>query len=570
MTIEREKVALTGTELGQLQTDLNGGDGIIAKRLDGPANTRVAALEAGVGIPSLPARAPTAKDDTTRGYAVGSYWRQGDTMFVSRDVTAGAAIWAPIITDRTPVCNAVPGAVAAYGTILLNSAYTGAAINVVRASDSTALDIGFVQIGKQKVLDELALDAFLAGTTGSVATLYDQSGNGNHATQATAANRPIIGRKMIGGVRVITFLGDTGDGTIHFLTLPVGVSVPRNANSQYAAITPMTSVLQNAWWEIGTVSTLETLIYQDNSASVNRIQAQNSSARLYFPARTDPSIFAYITDGSTSTVTQNNAIASAGGGGTGTIAGGQIGNTIRAANYQGRFDLGALIVYGTKHNAATQEAVMSRLYRSFGVAPQSDVNIPYAGDSITYGRTVVTGNERAAQLPLTTGEQYARFNYGIGGRAQSSLTNAYPNEAAQIYDPKKLNIIVLFAGTNDLKANLTGAATWASAVTMMQAARTTGFKILIATMLQRGDFTGAQEAERVTFNSLVRANWQTYADGLLDYAADPIIGTPTFVTSNTVLFADGVHPTEYGDSILASYDAKEISRLVRAYRLALT
>jgi hypothetical protein len=37
-----------------------------------------------------------------------------------------------------------------------------------------------------------SLSDWLGGSTGSVATWYDQSGNGNHATQGTPANRPVI------------------------------------------------------------------------------------------------------------------------------------------------------------------------------------------------------------------------------------------------------------------------------------------------------------------------------------------------------------------------------------------
>jgi hypothetical protein len=82
-----------------------------------------------------------------------------------------------------------PGAAAAYSLNQLNTSYSGAAIRVRRASDSTEQDIGFTE---EFTLDTAALDAFCTGTNGFVAVWYDQSGNANHATQTTTAAQPKI------------------------------------------------------------------------------------------------------------------------------------------------------------------------------------------------------------------------------------------------------------------------------------------------------------------------------------------------------------------------------------------
>lgn len=75
------------------------------------------------------------------------------------------------------------GAVAAYSTRKLRTAYAGPSLQVIRDSDSTTLDIGFV--GGQ--LDTTSLLAFCS-TTGVHAYIniwYDQSGNGNNALPGT-------------------------------------------------------------------------------------------------------------------------------------------------------------------------------------------------------------------------------------------------------------------------------------------------------------------------------------------------------------------------------------------------
>lgn len=80
------------------------------------------------------------------------------------------------------------GAAAAYSLRLLRAAYTGYAIKVRRASDNTEQDIGF----SNNELDTTTIASFCSGTNGFVTTWYDQSGNGNNATQTTAASQPKI------------------------------------------------------------------------------------------------------------------------------------------------------------------------------------------------------------------------------------------------------------------------------------------------------------------------------------------------------------------------------------------
>ena len=98
------------------------------------------------------------------------------------------------------------GAAAAYSLRKLRTAYTGSAIEVRRASDNTTQDIGFVD-GE---LDTSTLATFCSGTNGFVTTWYDQSGNGNDATQTTAANQPKIYDSVSGVIE------DNGKPSVQF------------------------------------------------------------------------------------------------------------------------------------------------------------------------------------------------------------------------------------------------------------------------------------------------------------------------------------------------------------------
>ena len=88
----------------------------------------------------------------------------------------------------TGLLNDYSGASAAYSLRLLDSTYSGNAVRVRRASDNTEQDIGFVN----NELDTSSLESFCSGTDGFVTTWYDQSGNSNNATQATASAQPKI------------------------------------------------------------------------------------------------------------------------------------------------------------------------------------------------------------------------------------------------------------------------------------------------------------------------------------------------------------------------------------------
>jgi hypothetical protein len=100
-------------------------------------------------------------------------------------VTPSATPPAPLFLDI------YSGATVAYSVRKLRNSYTGNSIRVRRSSDNTEQDIGFVSGN----LDTASLLTFVGtgGTdNGFIRTWYDQSGNGNHATQTTNASQPQI------------------------------------------------------------------------------------------------------------------------------------------------------------------------------------------------------------------------------------------------------------------------------------------------------------------------------------------------------------------------------------------
>ena len=87
----------------------------------------------------------------------------------------------------SPLLDDYSGAAAAYSLRQLSSTYSGDAI-VVTTNGSDSASIGFVN----NELDTASLEAFAGSGDAYVSVWYDQSGNGNNATQTNLSNMPKI------------------------------------------------------------------------------------------------------------------------------------------------------------------------------------------------------------------------------------------------------------------------------------------------------------------------------------------------------------------------------------------
>lgn len=126
----------------------------------------------------------------------------------------------PYIFGGSPLLlDTYQNAIGAYSLRKLRTAYTGYAIRVVRGGDLATLDVGFNING---TLDTSSLTSFIGGQDGSISIWYDQSGNGNNATQATFGRQPQI---IIGGTLQLVngnpIIRNANANTQRFLTTPI-------------------------------------------------------------------------------------------------------------------------------------------------------------------------------------------------------------------------------------------------------------------------------------------------------------------------------------------------------------
>jgi hypothetical protein len=120
-----------------------------------------------------------------------------------------------------------------YSVRRLSSSYMGYAMKVRRSSDNTEQDIAFDFNG---TVSTAQLLAFVGSGDGFVTVWYDQSGNGAHLTQSTAAYQPKI---VIAGVvqtennrPFIRFYGTSNSSTYNYLSLAAAKTV----NAQIIAV----------------------------------------------------------------------------------------------------------------------------------------------------------------------------------------------------------------------------------------------------------------------------------------------------------------------------------------------
>lgn len=108
----------------------------------------------------------------------------------------------------------------------LSFAYIGPLCNIRRSSDSSSIDFYPNPSG---VIDKSAIDVFCQSTTCYIAIEYDQTGNGNHAKNATFGNQPIV--VMESSVMNYSICGAWGNGS----NVSLNVSANNSINNFFSA-----------------------------------------------------------------------------------------------------------------------------------------------------------------------------------------------------------------------------------------------------------------------------------------------------------------------------------------------
>jgi lysophospholipase L1-like esterase len=196
------------------------------------------------------------------------------------------------------------------------------------------------------------------------------------------------------------------------------------------------------------------------------------------------------------------------------------------------------------------------------------------GDSLTWGANASSGIGSATGpiypgvLAEKLGPAWRVTNLGTGGWTISMMTNEASQKVDPLFNPSlKQNVLIIFGGTNDLGGwHQTADTTYQRLVAYCNARKAAHpWKILVITppmaaypKVYPDDF----DQKMVQYDDLIRKNWRTFADGIIDVQADPRFGVPG-AEHNPVYFSakDFTHLTDTGYKIVGTDAYKAVKKL---------
>jgi trimeric autotransporter adhesin len=175
------------------------------------------------------------------------------------------------------------------------------------------------------------------------------------------------------------------------------------------------------------------------------------------------------------------------------------------------------------------------------------------GDSITFGFLVSSPWEN--NMALTNQPNYTIVNWGISGITGVAVSGSEPNRVGEeCVSTAGPAVGAVFLGTNDF-AGGTPAQTASTPQSVMsglageiQALKQAGCVVFVGTMLSRSGTDGnggVYDADKDGLDALILSRAKLIgADGVIDFAAEPLIGADGASANGTNFNPDGIHPTQ--------------------------
>ena len=190
------------------------------------------------------------------------------------------------------------------------------------------------------------------------------------------------------------------------------------------------------------------------------------------------------------------------------------------------------------------------------------LNLVFLGDSLTEG--VPHFNGETDTMPFMVNQQFPGATYiKLGYRGQTSyyLREKFDGWLCSQYKAGMENVLVLWAGTNDLALNVSNVVpqVYSNMVAMAQTARAAGWKVLAITVVSRSNYFISSVAQMQFPSWQAQLNQLIHSSTAFDAVADP---APQLTnTADTTLFWDGCHLFPKGYQIVANLVAQAIRGL---------
>lgn len=531
-------------------------------------------------VPRTYNRRPTSADNASRGYTSASAWQHAGKVYtptVAPDSTS--AVWgeASNIGGTFTEIMTPANTLSAWGTVAMKTGYTGPAvdISVTIGGVATAFTLNILPSGE---LDNVAAAAAVsqadANTFATCTKVYDQSGKGNDWAKDAAYLAPFFvydeGEKRFG----LTTNGPYA-GTIRTLKAPAAVFSGTTLTSGFGvvggAFTVMAYVRGNsptkglsAMFALGDKSGTENRMWSvmtdpDNRLYVNRnfgkYRAGNpvgvdSQAHVVTLVCAPTSVSLSVNE-----TTDTNAHTDAQVYSSGWL----FCYTPNAPDYYGSHTIFGFGVAKVTATAAQARALRYSAYARFDIRPQVQDQIMMLGDSRTAAAHPVNRPHDALSMMLAkmVGKDYRVYGLGSYGSKTADLMAGGSIQtipfAQALYNPLGRNIVTYLCGVNDSSAGATAGAITDNIRASLAALKNTGFKTVLINELT------ANGANAVVTLPLVR---QIIANAGAQMNADAIIDAFTVnalkSTSNTAIYADGLHPTAAADGSIVGLIAAQV------------
>ena len=251
---------------------------------------------------------------------------------------------------------------------------------------------------------------------------------------------------------------------------------------------------------------------------------------------------------------------------TGTLglSGGLFLGTLAPSDYQGRVDIGEIIVYNRALSDTELVQVLDYLQQKWNNAATENKIFKnsfftFLGDSRTIGVGDGTGQAYSLNYPnrlmSLVGSGFYK-NFGISGDQVANISARATSSVIPSYTPNKgKNIVIIWGGTNDLQNTSTSGADLAIAYgNVSQTLRNAGFKTIICTEIDRASsgLRSDYNTRKNDLNAYHLANWTNYADRIVNFANQPLLTSPGAATNTTYFDPDALHIKDAGCQLVAN------------------
>ena len=513
------------------------------------------------------------------GFSNGDLWRYKGKIWIANRVYPGSQASWDLSREGVEGVGNVNNLEGAYWLHKIISGYSGPAIQIQNKANGSLTDIGFNADG---MLDADLLNDKLVNTRGRITTWYDQTGNGHHLT-ASGDARPVITKvDEIGGMPSIVFekpiIYNNLESPSQFLTIPSTMVGASDAFSIVSLVKFASGVRNAPLVELsnddGTVNAVG--YREQNGVDCVTAYVNGSIRRLsgYHPgggeeflclSSSTSRVKLYENDAGNTNAEEHSAAPSR------PCTGGQVGasaSQFKLADgtpVSGGFSMSGLLI--AKRGLVDTE--VRRIYRAtvkrFELVPQVRGNLVFDGDSITEGAFASQFNSWPKMAGDLLPNRFTFYNVAKGGGTLPSQVSALSKWRDAIYDANdRFNTVVIFAGTNDINSGDTASTVFSNLRTYVDDVKGVGYSVVVATALPRQGFSSdGREAERLAYNEMIRDSWNgpLGAIALIDFANERTMGDASLV-GDTTYYEDGTHPTDFGYSLLATYAAEVINRIV--------